>query len=260
MAALWRRAQTPSRLAVCASHAAHSDVDTPHLGAVVPVIRDRFRREPASNGVAAVLLRIARRQAEISQGKTLLLRSGAAGFTGARVQVNFGRPRNLPGCPTAPALYPVPFRRLRSWPRASSPPRLAATRLPPARDSHHQGPQRTSTSSINAMPGTQINADDTHRRRLGQHAGMEQRIARALVVFVVAFFISWHALADSLVLSCSIWSNENRANDVAETFVVDLQPQSRRSAFRLHLPQPTCASVSPAAAEAGRTRRSRIST
>jgi hypothetical protein len=40
---------------------------------------------------------------EVSQGKTLLLRSGAAGFTCARVRVMIGRPRPSPGYPTAPA-------------------------------------------------------------------------------------------------------------------------------------------------------------
>jgi hypothetical protein len=38
--------------------------------------------------------------------------------------------------------------------KASFPPRLTATLLPSARDSHYQGSQRTSTSRINAMPGT----------------------------------------------------------------------------------------------------------
>jgi hypothetical protein len=85
----------------------------------------------------------------------LLLRSGAAGFTCAHVRVMIGRPRPLPGYPTAPALYPISVRRLRTPPPASFPPRLAATQLPSACDSHHQGSQRTSTSCINAMPGTQ---------------------------------------------------------------------------------------------------------
>jgi hypothetical protein len=41
------------------------------------------------------------------------------------------------------------------WPRRSnSLPRLAATQLPSARDSYHQGSQGTFTPSINAMPGT----------------------------------------------------------------------------------------------------------
>jgi hypothetical protein len=40
---------------------------------------------------------------EVSQGKMLSLRSGAAGFTCARVRVTFGRPRPMPGYPTAPA-------------------------------------------------------------------------------------------------------------------------------------------------------------
>ena len=106
----------------------------------------------------ALLLRIARRSGEVSQGKTLLLRSGAAGFTCARVRMTFGHPRPLPGYPTTPALYPVSVRRLRAWPPASSPPRLTATQLPSARGSHHQGPQRTSTSSNNAMPGTIVAA------------------------------------------------------------------------------------------------------
>ena len=112
-----------------------------------PPVRCRCRR-PAP---------VARRSGEVSQGKTLLLRSGAAGFTCARVRMIIGRPRPLPGCPTTPAFYPISVRRLRAWPQASSPPRLAATQLLSARGSHHQGPQRTFTSSINAMPGTQKN-------------------------------------------------------------------------------------------------------
>jgi len=98
---------------------------------------------------------VARRSEQVSQGKTLLLRSGAAGFTCARVQVTIGRPRPLPGYPTAPASYPISVRRLRTRPPASSPPRLTATQLPSVCDSHHQGSQRTYTSCINAMPGTQ---------------------------------------------------------------------------------------------------------
>ena len=134
------------------------------------LLRPRLTSPRSSGAVAAALLRIApafaragRRSAEISQGKTLLLRSGPAGFTCARVRVIFGRPRPLPGCPTAPAFYPVPVRQVRAWPPASSPPRLAATQLPSARGSHHQGPQRTPTSSINAMPGTQKGPRDVAR-------------------------------------------------------------------------------------------------
>jgi len=87
----------------------------------------------------------------------LLLQSGTAGFTCARVWVIFGRPRIMPGFPTAPAFYPVSVRQFRSWPRASSPLRITTKRLPSTRGSHHQGPQGTSTFSINAinaMPGT----------------------------------------------------------------------------------------------------------
>ena len=98
---------------------------------------------------------VARRGEEVSQGKTLLLRSGAAGFTCARVQMIIGRPRPLPGYTAMPTLYPISVRQLRARPPASSPPRLAATQLPSPRDSHHQGSQRTSTSCINAMPGAQ---------------------------------------------------------------------------------------------------------
>jgi len=49
---------------------------------------------------------------QVSQGKTLMLRSSAAGFTCVRVRMIFGRPRPLPGYPTAPAFYPVSVRRL----------------------------------------------------------------------------------------------------------------------------------------------------
>jgi hypothetical protein len=48
-----------------------------------------------------------RRDREISQGKTLLLRSVVAGFTSARVRLTFGPLRPLPDYPTAPAFDPV---------------------------------------------------------------------------------------------------------------------------------------------------------
>ena len=76
--------------------------------------------------------RIAPRPKEISQGKTLILRSVAVGFTCARVRLAFGHPRLLPGYPTAPAFYPVPVRQLRALLPASSPPRLSTTQLPSA--------------------------------------------------------------------------------------------------------------------------------
>src|SRR5208282_1216299 len=62
------------------------------------------------------------RDAEISQGKTLILPSVAAGFACARVRLAFGRSRPLPGYPTAPAWYPMSVRQLRVLPPASSPP------------------------------------------------------------------------------------------------------------------------------------------
>ena len=78
---------------------------------------------------------IVRRDREISQGKTLILPSSAAGFTCARVRLAFGLPRPLPGYPTAPASYPVPVRQLRVLPPASSPLCIAATQLPSANGS-----------------------------------------------------------------------------------------------------------------------------
>jgi len=61
------------------------------------------------------------RNAEISQGKTLILPSVAAGFTCARVRLAFGRSRPLPGYPTAPACYPMSVRQLQGLPPAASP-------------------------------------------------------------------------------------------------------------------------------------------
>lgn len=84
-----------------------------------PILRHCCRRTP-----------VPRRGWEISQGKTLILHSVAAGFTCARVCLNIGRPGPWPSYPTAPASYPVPVRQLRALPPASSPPRLAATQLP----------------------------------------------------------------------------------------------------------------------------------
>ena len=70
----------------------------------VPVLlRPRLTPPGSSGTVSGTLLRIVRRSWEVSQGKTLLLRLGAARFTNARVWVNFGRPRPMPGYPTAPA-------------------------------------------------------------------------------------------------------------------------------------------------------------
>ena len=90
---------------------------------------------PASMSVTGHLLGIAPRPKKTSQGKTLILRSVGAGFTNAPVHLAFGLPRPMPGHPTAPALYPVPVRRLRALLPASSPPRLATTQLPSANGS-----------------------------------------------------------------------------------------------------------------------------
>jgi len=75
---------------------------------------------------------------------------------------NIGRPRPMPGCPTALALYPISVRRPPVLPPASSPPRITATQLPPvqargrllASGSAPCGPQRTCTSKFSSMPGT----------------------------------------------------------------------------------------------------------
>jgi len=56
---------------------------------------------------------------ETSQGKPCILPSVLAGFTNACVRVTIGPPRPWPGYPTAPALYPVPVRRVRVLPSAS---------------------------------------------------------------------------------------------------------------------------------------------
>ena len=56
---------------------------------------------------------------EISQGKPCILPSVPAGFTNAHVRMTIGPPRPWPGYPTAPALYPVPVRRVRVLPSAS---------------------------------------------------------------------------------------------------------------------------------------------
>ena len=56
---------------------------------------------------------VARKAEEISQGKTLLLPSSAAGFTAVVYGLAVGLSRPTPGYPTIAALYPVPVRRLR---------------------------------------------------------------------------------------------------------------------------------------------------
>ena len=74
---------------------------------------------------------VARRAEKVSHGKTLNYHGAAAGFTRARDGRSIGRPRPWPGCPTALALYPISVRRPPALPPASSPPRIAATQLPP---------------------------------------------------------------------------------------------------------------------------------
>jgi len=92
---------------------------------------------------------------EISQGKPYILPSVPAGFTCACVRMTIGPPRPLPGYPTAPAWYPVPVRRVQVLLSASFRFRLAADTLAWASGSGHHGPQRTSTSRLHDMPGTQ---------------------------------------------------------------------------------------------------------
>ena len=116
----------------------------------------RWRAQPSSSdAVAGALLRVARRNAEVLQGKTLLLRSGVAGFT-SRVS---GRSSGVPvHCRvTLPRRPCIRFLFAGSEPGLRLPPRRVSRRrrLPSARDSHHRGSQRTSLSCIDAMPGTQ---------------------------------------------------------------------------------------------------------
>ncbi len=104
------------------SHGGHGSHERPHVKAVAAV-----------GGVAP-------RPAEASQGKTLIFPPVAAGFTSVRVRMTIGRPRPPPGYPTTPAYYPVSVRPLRVSSRASSPPHLAVTQLPPTNGSGHHGP------------------------------------------------------------------------------------------------------------------------
>ena len=105
---------------------------------------------------------VVRRAEEASHGKTLHFLGVTAGFTRARDGRSIGRPRPSPGCPTALALYPISVRRPPDLPPASSPPRIAATQLPPVQargrllaiGSAPCGPKRTCTSKFNAMRGT----------------------------------------------------------------------------------------------------------
>ena len=141
-----------------------------HRGALVSSLAQRFgpSRRPRgsvllwprltpprpSDAVAGTLLRFARRAGEVSHGKTLHFPEAAAGSTRARDRRSIGRPRPMPGCPTALALYPVPVRRLPVLPPASSPPRIAAAQLPLASGSAPCGPKRTCTSQFSIMRGT----------------------------------------------------------------------------------------------------------
>ena len=73
---------------------------------------------------------VARRAEEVSHGNSLHFLGSAAGSTRACDGRSIGRPRLLPGCPTALALYPISVRRPPDLPPASSPPRIAAAQLP----------------------------------------------------------------------------------------------------------------------------------
>jgi hypothetical protein len=55
--------------------------------------------------------------------------------------------------PDRPAFYAVRVPRCRVTPRASFPPRLTTTQLPPARSSHHLFLQGTYTPNRSPMPG-----------------------------------------------------------------------------------------------------------
>ena len=107
-----------------------------------------------SGAVTDTLLRFARRAREVSHGKTLHFPEAAAGSTRAMNRRSIGRPRPMPGCPTALALYPVSVRQLPVLPPASSPPRITATQLPLAIGSAPCGPKRTCTSKFSIMRGT----------------------------------------------------------------------------------------------------------
>jgi hypothetical protein len=115
------------------------------------------------------------RDAEISQGKTLFLRSVAAGFTGARVRLAFGRSRPLPGYPTAPASYPMSVRQLRALPPASSPPHLSMTQLPsangsgqrPVEDLHLQDQCHAWHTDVDGALSPGMSASDRMRRQRG---------------------------------------------------------------------------------------------
>src|SRR5207253_7915442 len=94
---------------------------------------------------------VARRAEEVSHGNSLHFLGSAAGSTRACGGRSIGRPRLLPGCPTALALYPISVRRPPDLPPASSPPRIAAAQLPLAIGSAPRGPKRTFTSKFSAL-------------------------------------------------------------------------------------------------------------
>ena len=85
---------------------------------------------------------------------------------------NIGRPRPMPGCPTALALYPISVRRPPVLPPASSPPRITARQLPLAIGSAPCGTKRT--SKFSAMRGT--HGPRFHRRWRNKFRAREQFI------------------------------------------------------------------------------------
>ncbi len=94
-----------------------------------------------SRHVAIPLVWLFQTDEQVSQGKTRLFPPGLAGFTKVCVRMVIGRRHPLLACPATPAFYPVSVRRVRLLPPASSRPRLAATPLLLASNSHHQGLQ-----------------------------------------------------------------------------------------------------------------------
>ena len=116
------------------------------------------------------------RNAEISQGKTLILPSIAAGFTCAHVRLAFGRSRPLPGYPIAPAWYPVPVRPLRVLPPAASPPssrqssclRLTVPANRPVEDLHLQDQRHAWHTVVDGPPSPAMTGWE---RRWVNHSG-----------------------------------------------------------------------------------------
>ena len=176
--------------------------------------------------------------------------AGAAGFTCARVRTTIGRPRPLPGYPHRTSLISG---------FCSSTPSLSL-RLPPHPASRRRscrrfavpitiGPQRISTSSVNAMPGTQKSARPKARATIaeaGGGMGMPQ-----LTVFISSLLSP--GAAHRILWIAATFRSESAGvgrylarGGPTQASAIDVLPTAGRHIFRDHHPSNSFAPDLPA--------------